>query len=63
LARGNRRASLTRRAGFAAFLAGGGFAALSAGILMAWLRSTLHIRTLPERLLEWALVVAPPGLL
>jgi DMSO/TMAO reductase YedYZ molybdopterin-dependent catalytic subunit len=39
------------------------FAAISAGAVMAVLRSTLQIRTLPERLLEWALLFVPPGFL
>src|SRR5919204_6062428 len=45
----------------AQLLAGTAAAAAAAGI-MALLRWTLQVRTVPERLLEAALLVVPPGL-
>jgi DMSO/TMAO reductase YedYZ molybdopterin-dependent catalytic subunit len=41
-------------------LAGGAAAASAAGLLMAMLRWTLVVRTIPERVLEWSLLFVPP---
>ena len=41
-------------------LAGGGAAAIAAGLSMAMLRWTLVVRTIPERVLEWSLLFIPP---
>ena len=43
-------------------LLGGAAAAITAALTMALLRATLQVRTVPERLLEWALLLVPPGL-
>jgi len=40
-------------------IAGGGAAAAAAGVAMAVLRWTLQVRTLPERVMEWALLFVP----
>jgi DMSO/TMAO reductase YedYZ molybdopterin-dependent catalytic subunit len=42
-------------------LVGGGAAALVAGIGMVLLRSTLEVRSAPERLMEWLLLFVPTG--
>jgi DMSO/TMAO reductase YedYZ molybdopterin-dependent catalytic subunit len=41
---------------------GGGVAALVFGLGMLLLRSTIGVRSIPERLMEWLLVFVPPGL-
>jgi DMSO/TMAO reductase YedYZ molybdopterin-dependent catalytic subunit len=46
--------------GLPAAAAGGLVAASIAGGLFALLRATLGVRTIPERLLEWALLFVPP---
>src|SRR5918912_857824 len=48
-----------RRAGLA--LLGGAFAAVLAGLIMALLRSALQVRSVPERLLEWLLLLISPA--
>ena len=45
-----------------AALLGGLAAALTAGAAMAVLRTTLQVRTIPERVMEWALLFVPPEL-
>jgi hypothetical protein len=42
-------------------LFGGTIAALVAGMAMLVLRSTLGVRSVPERVLEWLLLFVPPG--
>jgi DMSO/TMAO reductase YedYZ molybdopterin-dependent catalytic subunit len=42
-------------------LAGGGAAALAAGLAMLLLRTTMGVRSIPERLMEWLLLFVPPG--
>ena len=46
-----------------AALIGSGLAALVAGVGMILLRSTLEVRSVPERLLEWLLLFVPGWLL
>jgi DMSO/TMAO reductase YedYZ molybdopterin-dependent catalytic subunit len=41
---------------------GGLLAALTSGAVMLLLRSSLQVRSVPERLLEWMLLFLPPGL-
>jgi DMSO/TMAO reductase YedYZ molybdopterin-dependent catalytic subunit len=41
-------------------LAGGAAAAVAAGLVMALLRWTLVVRTIPERVIEWLLLFVPP---
>jgi DMSO/TMAO reductase YedYZ molybdopterin-dependent catalytic subunit len=48
-----------RRAGLA--LLGGVLASVLAGLVMALLRSTLQVRSVPERLLEWLLLLVSPA--
>ena len=57
------RARYVARAGLVGPLLGGVAAAVGAVGTMALLRSTLQVRTVSERLLEWVLLLVPPGLL
>src|SRR3954452_5432760 len=50
----------TTRSPLLVSLAGGGAAAMAAGLAMAMLRWTLVVRTIPERVLEWSLLFVPP---
>src|SRR6266487_6580113 len=57
------RARHVARAGLVGPLLGGVAAAVGAVGTMALLRSTLQVRTVSERLLEWVLLLVPPGLI
>src|ERR1700738_608965 len=41
---------------------GGVLAALVGGASMLFLRSTMQVRSVPERLMEWLLLFVPPGI-
>src|SRR5262245_53659343 len=51
------------RDGRATALVGSLFGALVVGASMLLLRSTLQVRSVPERLVEWLLLFVPPSLL
>src|ERR1700687_2901344 len=55
----DRRLEKALQDGEAATIAGGAAAALAAGLAMWLLRSTLQVRSVPERLLEWLLLFVP----
>src|SRR5438045_4316744 len=57
------RSRYVARAGLVGPLLGGVAAAVGAVGTMALLRSTLQVRTVSERLLEWVLLLVPPGLI
>jgi DMSO/TMAO reductase YedYZ molybdopterin-dependent catalytic subunit len=59
LTRARARRAGQRRAGLA--LLGGVFATALAGLVMALLRSTLQVRSVPERLVEWLLLLMTPA--